>query len=208
MNEEPNTLLGLMRHGQTLANQAKVIQGQTDSPLSPEGEAMAEKWGRVLAGWGWQRIVSSDLGRAVNTARIVNQCLGDLPHELDHRLREQNWGEWTGGKVEELRKTEPELERQEGLGWDFTPPGGESRKRILDRAKEALLDAAGRYPKERILVVSHFGILSCLTQYLMGYDFMPGSSYPLHGKGYRLHLLNSDGKDLGIKELNREFEPA
>ncbi len=201
MNNE--TVFALMRHGQTLANRDKIIQGQTDSPLSPHGLEQAEGWGASLAGRGYERILSSDLGRAVETATIVNRRLGGLPMETDPRLREQDWGRWTGLSMPGLQADDPELKRQEARGWDFRPPGGENRREMLARALAALDDAARRLPGSRILVVCHMGVINCVMSHLNRQNYGPGDSY--FWKGYYLQIFSHDGKALKIHELNVEL---
>jgi probable phosphoglycerate mutase len=67
------TRFGLIRHAETVWNREKKIQGQTDSALTRRGISQAEKWGRVLNEISWDRIMTSDIGRAVETAgRIGN----------------------------------------------------------------------------------------------------------------------------------------
>ena len=60
-----------MRHGETLANRAGIIQGQSESPLSELGASQAGLVAKALAGVDWWRIVSSDLGRCQQTAKIL-----------------------------------------------------------------------------------------------------------------------------------------
>ena len=201
MNRE--TIFGLMRHGQTLANRDKMIQGQTESPLSPHGLSQAEDWGAALVGRGFERILTSDLGRAMETARIINRHLGGLPTEQDPGLREQDWGRWTGLSIPELRDNDPELARQEARGWDFQPPGGESRRQMLARAMAALERAASGHPGGRILVVCHMGVINCLMSHLNRQNYAPGDSY--FWKGYYLQYFKHDGSELHIHQLNREF---
>ena len=63
--------LWIVRHGETLANRAGIIQGQSESPLSELGASQAGLVAEALAGVDWWRIVSSDLGRCQQTAKIL-----------------------------------------------------------------------------------------------------------------------------------------
>lgn len=169
------TLFGMLRHGETEWNRQKRIQGQGESPLTPEGRDDAMRWGESLPGWGFSRMVCSDLGRAVDTATYINTSL--LLHlEKDPRLREQDWGQWSGRLIRDIRAEDPELlAAEEQKGWDFTPPGGESRRQVLARALQALRDIASRHPGERILIVSHKGVLRTLAHHLLQSDYTPES---------------------------------
>lgn len=191
-----NTLLCLLRHGETLWNREKLIQGQSESPLSPLGREQALSWGVPLLAWNFTRILTSTLGRALETAALCNQAL-HLPRQQDPRLCEQNWGNWVGLSIRELRDHDPEfLAREEAKGWGFRPPGGESRTEVLERAQAALLDAAKAHPGERVLVVSHNGVLRALARHLLGSDYMPGSSDPVE-RG-KLLCLACDGRKLRL----------
>ena len=89
------TRFALLRHGKTEWNQKKRIQGQEDSPLTAEGRTEAGQWGLKLKDVLWNRVLTSDLGRAMETATLINQVL-KVPLFQDSRLREQDWGKWTG----------------------------------------------------------------------------------------------------------------
>ncbi|WP_235896560.1 histidine phosphatase family protein [Oceanidesulfovibrio marinus] len=194
------TLFGLMRHAQTEWNRDKIIQGQSESILTPEGREAAKGWGRALAGRGYQRIIASDLLRTRNTAALVNETL-QLPVEYDSRLREQDWGRWVGSTVRELREKDPAaVAYQEAMGWEFRPPGGENRLELLERSMNALLDAAERYPGERILVVCHGGVLKAVTHHLLAMEFLPEEGNPL--MPYHLHRVAVAGGVLTLEKLN------
>ena len=200
LNPKPETRFGLIRHGQTLWNAEKRIQGRDNSPLSEQGRAMALAWGKQLAGMGWNRILMSDLGRVQETGQLVNATLR-LPMLNDARLREQDWGEWSGWTFSELfARRRQEVRQQEELGWDFRPPGGESRVEVLARAQDALQAAHHRRPGENILVICHEGIIKCLLYALSKRKFLP--SEPRLIKGYQLHLLRACGDGLQLEQVN------
>jgi broad specificity phosphatase PhoE len=181
------TLFGLLRHGQTEWNVLKKIQGLADSPLSPAGRKQTAEWTRVLANYGWQRIVASDQGRVVETVAILNREW-QLPISHDPRLREQHWGEWEGLTIPTIeREFAAELQTRIALGWQFAPPGGESRAAVRDRALAALRAAAGTWPGEKILVVCHQGVIKTTLYHLTNRAFVPGADPRLHHD--RLHLI-------------------
>jgi probable phosphoglycerate mutase len=178
---------GLIRHSLTLWNEEKRIQGLKDTPLSPVGRCMARAWGEILQTLHWDRIIASDLGRVRETVALVNQPL-QLPVHWQPLLREQDWGEWSGLSFPELfANFGPEVKAQEAAGWDFQPPGGESRRSVLARGQQALVQAAGRWPGQDILVVCHEGIIKTLLYHLLGRKFLPDEPRVL--QGYQLHLL-------------------
>ena len=191
---------GLIRHSLTLWNEEKRIQGRRNSPLSKTGRRMAEAWGRELRELHWDRILASDLGRVQETVDLVNREL-DLPLHFDPLLQEQDWGEWTGLSFPELfARFGPEVRQQEAAGWDFRPPGGESRKEVLARGLTALNNAAHRWPGQQILIICHEGIIKTLLYYLLDRRFMPEEPGIL--EGYQLHLLQIHDNGLKLTRMN------
>lgn len=194
------TCFGLLRHSITEWNQNRRIQGQADSPLTLTGEALALRWGQLLAGNAWCRILSSDLGRARKTAELMNRTL-NLPLALDSRLREMDWGKWTGKTTSELKNQFSQLwAEQTSAEWDFRPPDGESFRCVWKRGLEALTAASCNWPGESILVVTHEGMIksmiyheSTLSDFLQnGQRLMP----------YHLHCLTLSRGRLTVEYLN------
>ena len=91
----PPRRLVIVRHGETWDNAAGVWQGQLDSPLSDRGRAQATAMAPLVAALAPQRIVSSDLSRARDTAAAISSATG-IPVALDPRLREIHAGQWQG----------------------------------------------------------------------------------------------------------------
>jgi len=200
IDQYDTTRFGLIRHAQTVWNREKKIQGHRDTPLTAAGEKQAVNWGQILSQFSWDRILASDAGRARATAEIINACL-NLPLTIDSRLKEQDWGQWVGMTVRQIETEAKQiLDEQVNAGWDFCPPGGESRRSVLKRSQSALLAAAQRYSGENLLVVSHEGILKSLIYHLRGRRFLPGE--PAILKSYQLHRLLYDGSGLQIERIN------
>lgn len=161
---------------------------------------MAAAWGSELQEFHWDRILASDLGRVLETAELINQKL-QLPLHEDHLLREQDWGEWSGLSFPELfRECKSEIEKQKAAGWDFRPPGGESRTEVLARAQQALYNAADKWPGENILIITHDGIIKSLLYQLLERSFLPEE--PEIIKGYQLHLVQSVQGKILLTALN------
>jgi broad specificity phosphatase PhoE len=195
-----DTHFGLLRHAVTKWNRARRIQGQTDTSLSPLGERQAQRWGRRLKAFPWHRILVSDARRALETAARINTVL-DVPMECDPRLREQDWGEWTGKTLAQLNRETPLLlAEQEKAGWNFCPPGGEDRRRVRDRSLKAIVSAAEKWRGERILVVTHEGVIKCLLYDLGGRRFLPEEPAMIRPRS--LHWLVHDRQGLRIERIN------
>lgn len=198
------TRFTLMRHARTEWNRQRRIQGQTDTPLAPDGERMARGWGAALQGHDtFDVLLSSDLLRACQTAEIANRHL-NLPMEKDARLREQDWGDWSGLYVADLRTMREEVTAQERRGYGFCPPGGEDRQAVFHRVKAALTDAAERHPGKHILVTTHNGVLRVLAYKLLGMNFTPDEALPI-SKDYKLHRILCLEGQLMMDKLNMDF---
>ncbi len=193
-------ILGLLRHGPTSWNRKKQIQGITDIPLDTAA-FKAEPWQRLLSQYGpWDHVVTSSLSRCQETCHLL---FPDEPHAVDADLREQDWGNWTGQTLQQIYAESPgSIEAQERLGWDFTPPGGESRRLVLARAFRAIDHATDNRDGQRILFITHLGVIQILLNHLEGTPFLPGHSTPMTKRA--LHLLRQDGAKLSILQTNIE----
>lgn len=194
------TRFGLIRHAQTVWNRDKKLQGQSDSPLTTQGKLQASRWGTILKQFSWERILASDTGRALKTAEIINAYL-KIPLTVDSRLREQDWGQWAGKTIPQIETEAPQaLDEQIKAGWDFCPPGGESRRHVLKRSRKALQEAAERYSGGNLLVVSHEGVVKSLIYHLCGRKFLPDE--PAILESYQLHWLIYEDSGLQIEVIN------
>jgi len=85
-----------LRHGRTAANHKGVIQGHADIPLDEVGRAQATAAGRLLRGAGIARVISSDLKRTRETARLAALEFGITETAVDPGLRERHFGALEG----------------------------------------------------------------------------------------------------------------
>jgi probable phosphoglycerate mutase len=85
----------LWRHGQTDWNVVNRFQGHSDIDLNEVGRFQAKHAAQILAGMNPTAIISSDLGRAKDTAQALANLTG-LKVEIDVDLRETNGGNWEG----------------------------------------------------------------------------------------------------------------
>jgi probable phosphoglycerate mutase len=100
------TRFGLIRHAQTVWNQEKKIQGHSDSPLTADGVRQASSWGKILEQFAFNRLLTSDTGRALETAKKINTVL-KIQLIIDPRLREQDWGHWVGKPLRKFKLRHP-----------------------------------------------------------------------------------------------------
>jgi probable phosphoglycerate mutase len=155
--------LFLVRHGQSTWNAERRWQGHGDPPLSERGRAQTRELLAALASLELEALVSSDLQRAVETARIVAEPLG-LELRVDPRWRERHLGVWTGLRREEIAAGWPDVYAQLAAGDpDAAPPEGESQRQLDARIRAAARELAGRHPGGRVLVVTHRGAIRVLA---------------------------------------------
>ena len=100
-------LVFLVRHGRTQANASGILAGWTPGVhLDDKGRSQAEAAAGRLSALRLAAIVSSPLERTVQTAEAINQAQRRPPGiELDERLGECRYGEWTNRPLSELAKT-------------------------------------------------------------------------------------------------------
>ncbi|MGH3586481.1 MAG: histidine phosphatase family protein, partial [Pseudonocardia sp.] len=125
--------LVLLRHGQTDHNVAGRMQGHHDSKLTEVGVEQAVHVAPEIARLAPDRLISSDLRRAVDTADVVAAACG-RPVKLDPRLRETHLGEWQGRTVAEIEASWPGAIATWRSDPAWAPPGGESRIEVVRRS--------------------------------------------------------------------------
>ncbi|MEN8150187.1 MAG: histidine phosphatase family protein [Planctomycetota bacterium] len=149
----------LVRHGETDANREFRMQGVSDMSLNEEGRRQLACTAERLSGEEIDAIYASDLTRAIESAEPIAARHG-LTVRTDPRLREQNLGDWEGDVWFDL----PEIYGQAALDsfmgdMDYGPPGGETKRSVLERFREAILEIGARHAGETVCVVTHGGPL-------------------------------------------------
>lgn len=156
------------RHVETVWNREGRIQGHMDSPLTLEGIAQAKALANRLRGSRFDLLLSSDLGRASATARYIAAETG-LTVVLDARLRERHYGIFQGMTRAEAQAAHPEIYRRYGEeDIAFAIPGGESTQACFERSIGCLEELAVYRPGQRILVVTHGGVVDGLYRHTTG----------------------------------------
>ena len=156
----PAALLYVLRHGQTIWNAERRLQGRRDSPLTLRGfeqaKAMGLRLSREIAAPEAFRLVSSPLGRAWQTAAIVAETLGLPPQSIGHerRLAEAAFGDWEGRAEAEIEAADSaEWARRRASRWSHRPPGeAETYAEVATRVGD-WLDSLER--GEHLIVVGH-----------------------------------------------------
>jgi probable phosphoglycerate mutase len=138
----------IVRHGETDFNRNRVMQGYHEIPLNERGIRQATLLAHRLMDERLDRIVSSDLRRAVMTACIVASHTG-IALDYDPALRERNPGLLTGKSYDDEPRffTDPA----------YIPPEGEGVIEFRARVRQAFegLAATARHTEERVAVITH-----------------------------------------------------
>jgi len=151
------TILTLVRHGETPANNESIWHGSMDTPLSDLGRRQAERVSSYLASADRPHlaIYSSPLQRARHTAEAIDAQL-DLGVRFDKGLTEYDLGSWEGTSYRDLAVKHHFWERIRDDP-HFAPHGGESPKTVVDRYGSTLRKIAAAHPGDRVIIVGHGG---------------------------------------------------
>lgn len=157
-----STAFLLVRHAESAWNAERRWQGQADPPLSERGLAQAHALARVLADEPVDALFTSDLRRARRTAEILGAALGRAP-AVDARLRELDVGRWEGLTRARIEASDARaLARFDGGDPDAPAGGGESRRALERRVRDAFAALAAQHPGGRVAVVTHLGVIRAL----------------------------------------------
>jgi broad specificity phosphatase PhoE len=188
------TILGLLRHGQTDWNVEGKLQGTSDIPLNETGQRQALAAAAAINPVEWDIVLSSPLSRARATAQQIvdSHSLGQLA--IDDRLLERAFGEAEGLSYQEWKTLyDPAV----GVA------GGENLEQLEIRANKMLDEFAEEFSGKRVLAVSHGAFIRKLVRIasdkrlpLEGERFANTSLTKLIYKDARWQILHYDGHSL------------
>lgn len=143
------TTLYIIRHGETVDNVAKIMQGQRPGKLNATGVQQIEELAEALRDVHFDAVVSSDLQRSYDSAMIIaaRRTMDVVTTPL---LRERDWGNFTGRYILDLK----------GLPM---PDNVETMDEMLKRARAFLDWVKEHYPDQTVLAVGH-GIINKAIQ--------------------------------------------
>ena len=158
----------LARHAETTWNAVGKYQGRIDAPLSPLGQAQAQRLELALRDKRIERIIASPLTRAIHTALPLSARTG-VRIETDDRLTEIAHGTWEGRYRDEIAQSEPEL------FWEWR----EHPERVHFQNGESLVDVGARW-----------------SAFVSGFDASKNTLIVTHDIVVRVALLERGGRDL------------
>lgn len=163
----------LVRHGESVWNSERRIQGSRDPELSPRGRRQTDllvSHLRTHLTPTVAAIVTSPLRRAAQTADQMAAAYR-IPVVREPDLREMSLGRWEGMTVAEIQAAYPGGYEQ----WLEDPlaspaPGGEDLRAFERRVVGALERMRGAHPGADLIVVSHGGVIKALLCFALGLD--------------------------------------
>jgi alpha-ribazole phosphatase len=150
--------LELLRHGETELGGG--LRGSLDDALTATGWAQLRA--AVADAGPWDRLISSPLQRCARFAEELAAQHG-VPLSLEPDLQELHFGAWEGCNTAELMQTSAaELGRFWSDPYGFTPPEGEPLLAFEARILRAVQRLQASYTGERLLLVTHGGVIRLL----------------------------------------------
>jgi amidase len=177
--------LWLVRHGETAASRGRTLAGWIDVPLTARGKAQAAALRSLFADHSFDSVWSSDLVRAVTTARLA---WGEPTR--DSRLRELGFGELEGVAYTAM---EPRWREALMMFEGFEAPGGESFAQLRGR----VLSFVDELPPGRHALFTHGGVVRLLAREVGEDRFVPTGT---------LLVVDWDGRKL-LSTLEGEGTP-
>jgi len=164
------TSIYLVRHGQTAWNKEEIFRGRTDIPLDETGRRQAVLAGEYFKGMEIDRIYSSPLSRAWETAEKVAQ-LHYLKVQPLKGILDMSFGKWEGQSHQDIQKNDKETYRR----WREEPhlvrlPGGESLDDVRARATASMEEVVRSHSGKTVVLVSHRVVNKVLICGILGLD--------------------------------------
>ncbi len=150
----------VIRHGVTELNKKKIVNGEIDEPLAPEGIDQAKNLIQEIPD-NVTHIYSSPLIRARQTAEILSSV--NRPLSLHEELTEIRIGNLAGKSWENMEKGLELKEKHRTVKFDYRPYGGESVRDVKKRLYEFLKKISGKHKDYEALIITHGGIIRVLN---------------------------------------------
>lgn len=199
------TKLYIVRHGQSTANLGNVFLGQHNLDLTELGAIQAKKTANYLKDKKVDVIFSSDLTRAVDTAKQTAELVG-LPINIDIGLREIDGGLWEEVHFNTLK--EKYYDNFVAFTTDIGNSkidGGESVAELYYRFLNAVTNIAKNNDGKTVFIFSHATCIRCFGAHCMGLGLEKMQELPWPNNASVTEVEYDNGEFKMIKYGNDEF---
>ena len=152
--------LYVVRHGETIWNVERKVQGITDVPLTDKGRSEAKELQDLISTLNIDVVISSPLDRARETAKILINS--KLPINTDDRIKERDWGMNEGALIDTVDRWDC---------WDVIlntkVQNIECIQDFMDRVSNFIEEIKIKHKDKNVLVVTHSAV-SRVIHYLLG----------------------------------------
>lgn len=154
------TIICLIRHGQTDWNNKKLIQGRLNNPLNETGKKQVKEVGKLLKAFdpSWDILISSPLDRAIDSAKIIAEEI-NYKNEIiiNNDVIEREFGEAEGMDINE--EIYEKIKNDDVINL-------EKSNDLQKRAYNALLAIAKLYPGKKVLITTHSHFIKGFFTYI------------------------------------------
>ncbi len=157
--------LYFIRHGETDWNLEKKMQGWIDTVLNQTGKNQAQTAILALKQYPIERIISSTLTRAKETALIINTHF-QVPFTQTDAFKEINLGDIEGKTDSFIQHIDSQITLKIPTNDNECYPNGESWNDVIHRVKQEIIHIATHFREKHILIVTHGGVLYKLYAYI------------------------------------------
>ena len=192
------TTFYISRHGETENNKNQRLSGWIDTPLTEQGVQDALSAAKKLKEVHFDRVVSSDMGRAFATAYIVTRQLGITSEiECSKGLREVNYGDLANQPYSVYPAG---MTPQENA--NFVAPNGESLVQMQQRVLASIEDLSKASPDLTILLVAHDGTINAIRASFTSQD-MGTADLTRNSHDYAANFEWNDGRVVSFTEVKQ-----
>lgn len=190
------TIFYIARHGQTENNKKRRFSGWIDTPLTEEGIKDARSSAAKFKDIKFDKIISSDMGRAFVTAYIISRMInykGEI--ELNGGLREVNYGDLANKPY----SVYPKLSSLKSA--DFVSPNGESLAQTQQRIIGCIKTIGLKNPGKTVLLVAHDGTINAIRAEFAGKNIGLVDAERLNKHDTVVKFVYDEGKIVSLKEV-------
>lgn len=196
------TTLYIVRHGQSEANKAGILQGsKIDTPLTAKGRKQAYTVQQQLQTLNFAKVYASPLLRAAQTAHII---AGETTTTYDWRLKEYDYGAWDGQLLKDIHQKYARFfdSQQNLLPNSDKVSHGETFTEVTERLQAFFKELAVKHNNEKILVVSHGFTIKLMLDAVLGIKNLVNLNEPSNAGVTKIELTP---ESMTLLYFNQEF---